>query len=261
MRLRLLIAFLLSVGFLNLAPAPAAHAANCQFVLGFATLQRMIPQQVGQCVENEHYNPVNGDGLQRTTNGLMVWRKFDNFTAFTNGSRTWINGPFGLQTRSNAQRFAWEFNPDKLPIVPAPTAGDRCHTAGLSISAGPVNAGAGNFHQTFRLTNNLSVSCTFFGFVGAQMLDAGNNALPTNVVRNGSQVTQGAPTRVVVPPGGSAVFDLHWEDVPVGNERSCPTSHALKITPPDEFDSLLVSPFQAMACNHGRLDVSAIRAG
>lgn len=261
MRLRILIAFLLTVGFLNLAPPPSAYAQNCHFVLGFATLQSLIPQQVGQCVENEHHNPVNGDGLQMTTNGLMVWRKFDNFTAFTNGSRTWINGPFGLQTRLNSQRFFWEYNPDHLTVVPAPTPGARCHTASLAISAGRVDAGAGNFHQTFRLINRAPVSCTFFGFVGAQMLDSHGNPLPTNVVRRGSQVAQGPPTLVVVPPGGSAVFDLHWEDVIVGNETSCPTSSSLKVTPPDEFDSLLVSPFQAMACNHGELDVSAIRAG
>ncbi|MCC7107585.1 MAG: DUF4232 domain-containing protein [Chloroflexi bacterium] len=261
MRLRFLIAFLLAAGFVNLMPASTARAQNCQFVLGFATMDSLIPQQVGQCLENEHHNPINGDALQMTTGGLLVWRKFDNWTAFTDGFRTWINGPFGLQMRLNSQRFSWEFNPDNLAITPPPMAGDRCHTGGLSVSAGEVDAGAGNFHQTFRLTNRLSVPCTFFGYVGAQMLDAGGNALPTNVVRNGSQVTQATPTLVTVPPGGSAVFDMHWEDVIVGNETSCATSSALKITPPDEFDSLLVSPFQAMACNHGELDVSAIRAG
>ena len=46
-------------------------------------------------VPNAHHNPQNGDGLQETTawhgkGGLMVWRKADNFTAFTDGYRTWI---------------------------------------------------------------------------------------------------------------------------------------------------------------------------
>ena len=59
-------------------------------------------------MENEHHNPENGDGLQRTTTGLMVWRKADNWTAFTNGSRTWVNGPFGVMERANTERFDWE---------------------------------------------------------------------------------------------------------------------------------------------------------
>jgi hypothetical protein len=88
--------------------APVAQADSCRFVLGFATLASMIPQQVGQCLENEQHNPANGDGLQHTTNGLLVWRKADNHTAFTNGSLTWVNGPHGLQERLNGQHFAWE---------------------------------------------------------------------------------------------------------------------------------------------------------
>ena len=37
------------------------------------------------CVTGEYHNPYNGDGLQQTSNGLLVWRKADNFTAFTDG--------------------------------------------------------------------------------------------------------------------------------------------------------------------------------
>ena len=43
--------------------------------------------------------------MQQTTGGLLVWRKLDNWTAFTNGSITWINGPFGLQARANTRTF------------------------------------------------------------------------------------------------------------------------------------------------------------
>lgn len=93
---------------LGLAPGPTARAASCQFVLGFAALHDLIPQVVGDCLVGEHHNADNGDGLQETTNGLLVWRKADNFTAFTDGYRTWVNGPFGLRERLNTQRFAWE---------------------------------------------------------------------------------------------------------------------------------------------------------
>lgn len=75
--------------------------------LGFAALGSQIPSYAGQPVEDEHYGP-NGDSLQQTTSGLMVWRKADNWTAFTNGGLTWVNGPNGVQVRPNDQRFSWE---------------------------------------------------------------------------------------------------------------------------------------------------------
>jgi hypothetical protein len=95
-----------------------AQPAACQFELGFQTLHDMIPTIVGDCIENEWHNASNGDGLQRTTNGLLVWRKADNWTAFTNGYMTWINGPFGLQSRLNTEHFAWEAPDDGNVVVP-----------------------------------------------------------------------------------------------------------------------------------------------
>src|SRR6185312_1725424 len=96
----------LALAMLTLALARSAapvEAANCQFVLGFATLHNMIPSVVGGCLDNEQHNPANGDGLQHTTNGLLVWRKADNHTAFTDGFHSWVNGPHGLQERLNSQ--------------------------------------------------------------------------------------------------------------------------------------------------------------
>ena len=66
------------------------HAADCEFRLGFKTLRDLIGHDiVGECLENEHYNEI-GDSNQQTTGGLMAWRKADNWTAFTDGYRTWI---------------------------------------------------------------------------------------------------------------------------------------------------------------------------
>lgn len=96
-------------------PPPAA--SGCRFVLGFATLAGDLPQKVGQCVSDEGHNPANGDALQRTTDGLLVWRKLDNWTAFTDGYHTWISGPRGVAERLNTQRFAWAANPGGLPVV------------------------------------------------------------------------------------------------------------------------------------------------
>lgn len=106
----------------------AAQAADCQFILGFATLKALIdeaegPDKVGACLENQRFNPENGDALQQTTGGLLVWRKADNWTAFTDGYRTWINGPYGLQTRLNTETFPWEAAPEPTPTPQiSPTA-------------------------------------------------------------------------------------------------------------------------------------------
>jgi uncharacterized protein YkwD len=81
----------------------------CGFQLGFEALQASIPAQVGECLEHERFNPANGNAEQRTTGGLLVWRKADNWTAFTDGYRTWLSGPFGVQERLNeGPRFDWE---------------------------------------------------------------------------------------------------------------------------------------------------------
>ena len=105
---------LLGFALFLLLPTSVA-AAECQFVLGFNTLRDIVGHDiVGECLEDEHYE-VNGDSLQQTTGGLLVWRKADNWTAFTDGYRTWINGPNGLQERLNTQRFAWEG--DRSPVT------------------------------------------------------------------------------------------------------------------------------------------------
>jgi hypothetical protein len=84
-----------------------------RFILGFATLASLIPDIVGEPLENERWEG-NGDSLQATSHGLLAYRKATNTPAFTNGDRTWVNGPFGLQERANEERFDWELG---LPAV------------------------------------------------------------------------------------------------------------------------------------------------
>ena len=114
---RLIAVMTLLWSLFSVIPAFAQSASSCQFVLGFAILHDSLPSIVGNCVDDEGHNPANGDGLQHTATGLLVWRKADNFTAFTDGFHSWVNGPGGVEERLNQQRFSWEANPDKLPIV------------------------------------------------------------------------------------------------------------------------------------------------
>jgi heat shock protein HslJ len=76
-------------------------------------LHDLIPNVVGACSANQTYDQA-GNGYQQTANGLLMWRKADNWTAFTNGTRTWVNGPQGIQSRLPGERFAWESAEDDL---------------------------------------------------------------------------------------------------------------------------------------------------
>src|SRR5919199_1631976 len=69
---------------------PVQAQAGCRFVLGFATLRDLVgPAAVGDCLEDERFDPANGNVEQQTSGGLLVWRKSDKWTAFTDGYRTW----------------------------------------------------------------------------------------------------------------------------------------------------------------------------
>lgn len=113
-------------GTVIVVDAPAGAVAGgapgaCQFVLGFKTLHDLDAADIGDCSENQSFQP-NGDAQQHTTKGLLAWRKADNWTAFTNGYKTWINGPAGLVNRLNTDRFPWEHD------TPAPAAASAAPT-------------------------------------------------------------------------------------------------------------------------------------
>jgi hypothetical protein len=122
-----LIALLLCV-MLGAEPASTSPGAQeivaptsrpCAFRFGFKELADQIPNHVGECTSDEKHG-ANGDGLQTTTRGLMVWRKADNWTAFTNGELTWVNGPFGVWLRTNETRFCFEGDADPTVCLNAP---------------------------------------------------------------------------------------------------------------------------------------------
>lgn len=120
-------------------PGPGSAAAACRFVLGFAVVAGELPRVVGQRLDDERRDPASGDALRHTTTGLLVWRKADNFTAFTDGFHTLVAGPNGIEERQNTQRFAWEANPTQLPLAPVTVLADRLAWSGGQVS---VQAGA-----------------------------------------------------------------------------------------------------------------------
>lgn len=105
---KMLLAMILAAVALLAAVEIAIAQQKPQFQLGFKDLADLIPNIVGEPLENERYDPMSGDFLQTSTGGLLVWKKAANITAFTDGARTWVNGPNGLEERSNDERFGWE---------------------------------------------------------------------------------------------------------------------------------------------------------
>ena len=119
------------VGLLVASQPVSAEA--CGFQLGFKALHDGIPNVVGDCLEDEGHNPETRVTQQHTTNGRLIWRKADNWTAFTDGESAWINGPGGLQQRLNSERLPWEvelaansFMPGECPFDIPPDVDVGC---------------------------------------------------------------------------------------------------------------------------------------
>ncbi|MCC7105396.1 MAG: GerMN domain-containing protein [Chloroflexi bacterium] len=157
-RLRLRGLVMASVVVALSVPAGVAALSGCELRLGFRALHDRVPDVIGECLEDEWHDADNGDALQRTTGGLLLWRKADNRTAFTDGATTWINGPLGLQSRPNDQRFAWEMDgvrtiqvyfsrhPDSdadfsrvVPVDRTTTERDVARAAFQALIAGPTS--------------------------------------------------------------------------------------------------------------------------
>ncbi len=153
------------VALTTLGGVASAQSAP-SFKLGFKLLADQIPDIVGQPLEDEHFNPANGDSLQQTTKGLMVWRKADNWTAFTNGSHTWVNGPYGIQDRDNNVRFSWEAQ-DNTAASPAPAAqaspAPAAPPAAQSSSASQLNAALQQLINTQNGSDSLSDMAQLLG--------------------------------------------------------------------------------------------------
>lgn len=104
-RVLVVMAIVVAPLWFGLVRAAPVSAAGCEIVLGFKTLAGAVPA-VGVCLDDAVYD---ADGArQHTTGGLLVWRRADGFTAFTDGANTWVMEPHGVQRRPNQDRFCWE---------------------------------------------------------------------------------------------------------------------------------------------------------
>ena len=163
-------------------PWPAQAQESCRFVLGFAALRESLgAQKVGTCLENARFNDENGNAEPRTSGGLLVWRKVDNFTAFTDGGTTWIAGPNGIQSRPNADRFSWERDP-----VAVATPSQQPMTRATAEAAVAATSQA------------ISAASTATRTAGASVAGATSTAI-TSSVNATIQTVAAQPTRTPIP--------------------------------------------------------------
>jgi hypothetical protein len=114
------------------------------------------------------------------------------------------------------------------------------------------------------MTNTSPSSCSLFGYPGMQLYDSTGSAIPTMVVRGGvnfaTPAANAPAAKVTLAPNQSAQFTLHYSDVPVGNESSCPNSSTARVTPPNDMTSATVA-LSIAPCSGGTVHVSPVYAG
>lgn len=84
--------------------------------------------------------------------------------------------------------------------------------------------------------------------------------LPTHVKHGGLAFLRRPVKSVTLGPGRKATILIAYEDVPVGNETSCPKGTGLAVTPPGDSGVLRVK-VTTYACGKGRLWESPVLAG
>jgi hypothetical protein len=138
---------------------------------------------------------------------------------------------------------------------------DRCHTAGLGISARGLGAAAGNHYAVVTFTNTTNAPCRVYGYPGLQLLTSQGGLEQTNVVRDPAS----APALVTLAPNAVSFSQLHWGAVPGnGDTNSGPCQNApakTEVTPPDETANKVIPwPF-GIVCEKGTITVTSLRAG
>jgi uncharacterized protein DUF4232 len=135
----------------------------------------------------------------------------------------------------------------------------RCHTGGLTVTLGRVDAGAGQRYAHLYLRNTTGRTCRTQGWPGLQLVRSSGAALPTRNTRAHTLPSR----RVILAPRRRAVSVLHWTAIPVSGTGDAPsgacqpTPARLKVIPPDERHSRSVRWPDGPVCGGGAIDATA----
>jgi hypothetical protein len=116
-----------------------------------------------------------------------------------------------------------------------------CVPSQLRLAATFYGAAAGQFIETLTFTNASHRSCAMSGWPRVEVEDAARQPVSMPVQR----VVQGSPTArpyrsLTVRPRQAASFDIFGPDFDARSGRSCPSTSALRVTPPGARRSLPV---------------------
>ncbi len=212
---RLLVSVLLALISTLAATDMVGAQAAPQFVLGFQNLASLIPSVVGTPLDNEHFDPTSGDSIQHTTTGLMVWRKADNVTAFTNGATTWLIGPFGLQSRPNNVRFDWE-KAESTSALPS-----NAVSLSFARASGGNWAGQGTVHNTLTVPMDVEIDAVGYDSAGGTPLIDARTTYVLNLPPGSSR-----SFAVVVPYSGQVG---NWSISVVSQPSSARTTFSMNV--------------------------------
>jgi len=114
-----------------------------------------------------------------------------------------------------------------------------CASATSAIKVQSQEGAAGTIRTVWKVTNTSGASCRTFGYPGMDFRSSGMWQ-DVQVHRGGYRDINEAPTRVVVPAGGSFYFAAYWSDV-TDQSGPCKEFDRVKITLPDNFKSKKVA--------------------
>jgi hypothetical protein len=163
-------------------------------------------------------------------------------------------------------------------VIPSPTIPFlRCDTVDLEMQLIHVGVGLGNVGGLIEARNKSSRDCDLYGYAGVQLLDSIGRPLPTKVIWSTSsyifgvdqvEVVVGLPAGTVPinpdrPVPGHAYLPISWNEV----QEPCSEAAKLKVTPPDAYNSLVISaspaggaPGVMYFCSGGTVIINPTRA-
>ena len=132
----------------------------------------------------------------------------------------------------------------------APVTVPRCAAASLVVWAGPAQGAAGSVADEFGFTNHSASTCSHYGYPLVQMLNKSGKNLSTS-----DQKAPGAfsihEKTVVLAPGKTAYFGVVYASQTGYANLACPTSAALKFTPPQDTGTVTLHGSHAQITPYG----------
>ncbi|MGO9582992.1 MAG: DUF4232 domain-containing protein [Acidimicrobiales bacterium] len=137
-----------------------------------------------------------------------------------------------------------------LAASSAPATVPRCAAASLLVWAGPGQGAAGSVADEFGFTNRSASTCSLYGYPLVQMLKKSGKNLSTS-----DQKAPGAfsiqEKTVVLAPGKTAYFGVMYASQTGYANLICPTSAALRFTPPHDAGTVTLHGSHAQITPYG----------